>query len=107
MRVARRFGSDQRCVEGHAGVFDLETMRLRLAVGIAMLAIACGSAGGVGGSVGTPLTVNQLKFKVMDVVGIPVFCDPDYYPGARLRGGQAQADKYYPAIKAHAQPYSP
>lgn len=87
-------------------MFDLETMRLRLAVGIAMLAIACGSAGGVGGSVGTPLTVNQLKFKVMDVVGIPVFCDPDYYPVARLGGEQANADKYYPEIKADAELYS-
>src|SRR2546422_11451531 len=99
MRVARRFGSDQRCVEGHAGVFDLETMRLRLAVGIAMLAIACGSAGGVGGSVGTPLTMNQLEFKVMDAGGIPVFCDPDYYPVARLGGEPANADQYYPEVQ--------
>jgi hypothetical protein len=82
-------------------------MKLRIAVGVVMIAIACGSAaGGGGGAVGSPLTVNQLKFKVIDAVGVPVFCDPDFYPVARLGGEEANADKYYPQIKADAELYS-
>src|SRR5712692_11415020 len=63
-------------------------MRLKLAVAIVLLAVACGSAGGTGGggSVGSPLSIDQLKFKVMDAVGDPLFCDPDFYPIARLGG---------------------
>jgi hypothetical protein len=83
-------------------------MRLKLAVAIVVLAVACGSAGagGGGGPVGTPLTVDQLKFKVMDAVGVPLFCDPDYYPLARAGGEEASADTYYPQIKADAELYS-
>jgi hypothetical protein len=83
-------------------------MRLKLAVAIVLLAVACGSAGGAGGGgpVGTPLTVDQLKFKVIDAVGAPLFCDPDFYPIARLGGEEASADTYYPQIKADAELYS-
>jgi hypothetical protein len=83
-------------------------MRLKLAVAILLLAVACGSAGGTGdgGSVGSPLTIDQLKFKVMDSVGVPLFCDPDYYPLARAGGEEASADNYYPQIKADAELYS-
>src|SRR5258708_17530901 len=78
-------------------------MRLKLAVAIVLLAVACGSAGGTGGggSVGSPLTIDQLKFMVMDAVGVPQFCDPDYYPLARARREEASADTHYPQIKAH------
>jgi hypothetical protein len=79
-------------------------MRLNLAVGIALVAVACGSAGMVGG-VGTPLTIDQLKFKVMDAVGVPIFCDPDFYPIVREGGEQANADSYYPQIRADAELY--
>lgn len=80
-------------------------MRARLAVLALLLAVACGSAGGRG-AVGTPLTIDQLKFKVMDAVGVPVFCDPDFYPVARLGGEQAAADKDYPQIKADPELYA-
>src|SRR5260370_13593245 len=82
-------------------------MRFKLAVAIVLLAVACGSAGGGGGGpVGTPLTLDQLKFKVMDAVGVPLFCDPDFYPIAHLRGEEANADTYYPQIRADAELYS-
>jgi len=82
-------------------------MRLKLAVAIVLLAVACGSVGGGGGGpVGTPLTIDQLKFEVMDAVGVPLFCDPDYYPIARAGGEEASADTYYPQIKADPELYS-
>src|SRR5712664_3096249 len=83
-------------------------MRLKLAVAIVLLAVACGSAGGTGGggSVGSPLTINQLKFTVMDAVGVPIYCDPDFYPVARAGGEEANADTYYAQIRADAELYS-
>jgi len=83
-------------------------MRLKLAVAIVFLAVACGSAGGNGGGgpVGSPLTIDQLKFKVMDAVGVPLFCDPDFYPIARLGGEESNADAYYSQIRANPQQYS-
>lgn len=81
-------------------------MKGKLAAAIAFLAVACGAAGSGGTVVGSPLTVDQLKFKVMDAVGVPVFCDPDFYPIARLGGEQASADTYYPQIRANAELYS-
>ncbi len=83
-------------------------MKLKLAVAIALLAVACGSVDGTGGGgpVGSPLTIDQLKFKVMDAVGVPLFCDPDYYPIARAGGEEASADTYYPQIKADPELYS-
>jgi hypothetical protein len=83
-------------------------MRLKLAVAIVLLAVACGSAGGTGGggAVGSPLTINPLKFKVMDAVGVPLFCDPDYYPIARQGAEESNADTYYPQIRADAELYS-
>ena len=80
-------------------------MRLKLALVIALVACACGMAGG-GGAVGSPLTIDQLKFKVMDAVGIPIFCDPDYYPLGRVGGEQASADTYYPQIRSDVELYS-
>jgi hypothetical protein len=81
-------------------------MKGKLAAAIAFLAVACGGAAGGGTVVGTPLTVDQLKFKVMDTVGVPVFCDPDFYPIARLGGEQASADTYYPQIRANTELYA-
>ncbi len=83
-----------------------QRMKGKLAAAIAFLAVACGSAAGGGAVVGTPLTIDQLKFKVMDTVGVPVFCDPDFYPVARLGGEQASADTYYPQIRANTELYA-
>src|SRR5260370_7800901 len=73
-------------------------MRLKLAVAIVLLAVACGSVGGTGGGgqVGSPLTIDQLKFKVMDAVGVPLFCHPAYYPIAPAPGDEPTPDTYYP-----------
>jgi hypothetical protein len=50
--------------------------------------------------------VSQLKFKVLDAVGSPIYCDPDYYPIARLDGEKTNAIAKYPEIKADAELYS-
>jgi hypothetical protein len=69
-----------------------------------LFAIACGSVGPA--PVGNPLTVDELKFKVMDAVGTPVFCDPDVYPIARQEGEQTNAVANYPQIRAQADLYA-
>jgi hypothetical protein len=75
-------------------------------VALALLAtFACGSPAGTV-VVGSPLSVTQLKFKVLDEVGSPVYCDPDFYPIARLEGEQTNAQAKYPEIKADAEVYS-
>jgi hypothetical protein len=72
---------------------------------VAALAVACGSAAPAP-VVGSPLTITQLKFAVMDSVGVPVYCDPDLYPIARDGGEQASAIAKYPAIQADSELYS-
>src|SRR5438128_9507094 len=104
--MARRFGSGPRYVEASGDVMEGRGMRLKLAVVIALIAFACGSVAPGGGGAGSPLTLSQLKLKVIDAVGAPVFCDPDFYPIARAGGEQASADTYYPQIKANAELYS-
>jgi len=73
---------------------------LLLVFGIA----ACGSAAGT--STGSPLSVNQLRFKVLDEVGQPVYCDPDFYPIARLDGEKTNALAKYSEIKSDAELYA-
>ena len=76
-----------------------------LVAALAVLAtFACGSTTGT--AVGSPLSVNQLKFKVLDAVGSPIYCDPDYYPIARLDGERTNAIAKYPEIKADAELYT-
>jgi hypothetical protein len=79
--------------------------RQRFVASLAVLfAIACGSAGAT--PVGAPLTIDALKFRVMDSVGTPVYCDPDFYPVARLGGEQGNAIAVYPQIRAQADLYA-
>ena len=66
--------------------------------------MACGAA--APNPVGNPLTVDELKFRVIDSVGVPVYCDPDFYPVARQGGEQANAIANYPAIHARASLYA-
>src|SRR5438105_3326143 len=79
-------------------------MRLALAV-LVLVTAACGSATPAP-AVGTPLNGAQLKFAVMDSVGNPVYCDPDFYPIARQGGEEANAVSTYPQIKADAEAYA-
>jgi hypothetical protein len=81
-------------------------MRRSLAGLVAILAIACGSATPAPAPVGSPLGVTQLKFAVIDAVGAPVYCDPDFYPLAREGGEQASAIAKYPVIRADSEVYA-
>jgi hypothetical protein len=65
---------------------------------------ACGSPAAT--ATGSPLSANQLKFKVFDEVGPPVYCDPDFYPVARLDGEKTNALAKYSEIKADADLYA-
>ena len=78
-------------------------MKAALGVLVVMVAVACGSSAA---TANPPLNVDQLKFKVMDELGPPAFCDPDFYPVARAGGEQANADAMYPQIRADAQLYA-
>jgi len=75
-----------------------------LAVLASVLVVACGAA--APGPAGTPLSVAELKFKVIDTVGTPVYCDPDFYPIAREGGEQANAISQYPMIRAQTDLYA-
>jgi hypothetical protein len=79
-------------------------MRRALVALVAGLALACGSA--TPSPVGSPLSVNQLKFAVIDAIGAPVYCDRDFYPLARAGGEQASAIAEYPAIHADSELYA-
>ena len=79
-------------------------MRRVLATLAILLLAACGSA--TPGPVGTPLSVYELKFRVIDAVGTPLYCDPDFYPIARDGGEQASAITEYPKIRAQADLYA-
>ena len=79
--------------------------RIAALASLAVLPIlACGSAATT--PTATPLGVTQLKFAVMDAIGKPVYCDPDYYPIARPGNEQANAITKYPEIRADAEMYS-
>jgi hypothetical protein len=52
------------------------------------------------------LTIDQLKFRVMDRAGPPNYCDPDLYPIAREGGEQANAIAAYPQIQGNTELYA-
>ena len=81
-------------------------MRIVVAALAAVAIMACGSAAGTPKPVGTPLTVDQLKFAVIDAAGPPIYCDPDFYPLERPGGEQANAIAKYPEIRADAALYA-
>ena len=79
-------------------------MRSALAL-VIFVTLACGSAGPQPVA-GSPQSVPQLQFAVMDSVGKPVWCDPDFYPIARAGGEEANAMAKYPEIKQDAAVYA-
>ena len=74
----------------------------RLIVAALLAASACGSAG-PSPAAGAALTVPEMKFAVMDSVGKPSYCDPDFWPLARPEMPNALAT--YPTIKADTETY--
>ena len=79
-------------------------MRRSIAAVVAVFAVACGAAAPA--PVGAPLTMTQVKFAVLDSVGLPVYCDPDSYPIARQGGEQASAIAKFPEIQANTELYT-
>jgi hypothetical protein len=76
-------------------------MKRALAAVLLVAAMACGTT-----AAGTPLNEYQLKFRIFDEVGPPAFCDPDFYPVARLGGEQASALANYAQIRDNGELYS-
>ena len=71
---------------------------------ILLAVVGCGAASpGPGGS---PLGEAELKFAVMDAVGKPQWCDPDYWPIVREGAEQQNAVARYAEIKADATTYA-
>ena len=57
-------------------------MRL-LVLALALILAACGAGITTPTPSPQPLTAAQLKYRVIDELGRPLFCDPDFYPVAR------------------------
>jgi hypothetical protein len=81
-------------------------MRFALVLIAAIGIVACGAAGSAGSTVGSPQSIDQLKFAAMDAAGKPAYCDPDFYPLAREGGEQASALARYPQIQADTEVYT-
>ena len=52
-----------------------------------------------------PLEVVELRYRLVDGLGRPLFCDPDFYPVARSDETRLAAERF-PAIRADAAAYS-
>src|ERR1700680_1640566 len=72
---------------------------------VVLIAAACGAAPLIGSNA-PGLTIDQLKFRVIDRGGAPNYCDPDLYPIAREGGEQANAIADYPQIQANGELYT-
>lgn len=88
-----------------------------MVLALALTLAACGS-GGLASPTPTPtpptptpsgspltLTVPQLKYRVMDQLGRPWFCDPDFYPVGRGDEGQRAQEKL-PEIQKDADTFA-
>ena len=71
----------------------------RIALAALLLVVACGAnpAENLG------MSIPELKFAVIDSVGRPVYCDPDFYPLGRPE--EPNAIKLYPQIRADESLY--
>ena len=80
---------------------------MRLVIALALMAAACG--GGLAWPTPSPspqaLTVPQLKYRVMDQLGRPWFCDPDFFPVGRGDEGQRAQEKL-PEIQKDADTFN-
>jgi hypothetical protein len=81
---------------------DMSAAKRPLLLLFAILAIACGSTLPAPAS-GTPLSLPELKYKVIDQVGAPYVCGP---PVARAGYDEEQAAADFPAIKADTATYA-
>lgn len=80
-------------------------MRLALLV-IAVLVAACGGNPFASPTPAPqPLTVPELKYRVIDEFGRPWFCDPDFYPIARADEGDL-ARQRFPEIQKDAETFA-
>lgn len=80
---------------------------MRLALIAAVLLAACGGslASPTPSPSPQPLTVPQLKYRVIDQLGRPWFCDPDFFPVGRGDEGQRAQEKL-PEIQKDADTFS-
>ena len=84
------------------GVDVRQVREMKRLVVLALVTAACGAANPVPAA-GTPLSVPQLKFAVMNAVGKPAYCDPDFWPLARDEMPNALTQ--YSTIKADTATY--
>ena len=77
-------------------------MRL-LVLTLALVIAACGA--GVTTPTPQQLTVAQLKYRVIDELGRPIFCDPDFYPVARADEGDL-ARQRLPELQKDAETFN-
>lgn len=70
---------------------------MRLLAVLAVLVLACGG-GAAGPSTSpvptTPLSEAERKYRIIDEVGRPSFCDPDFYPVARADEGDLAQSRF-------------
>jgi Hint domain-containing protein len=71
---------------------------------LALLMAACGVIAEPPTATAQPLTAPQLKYRVMDELGRPLFCDPDFYPVARADEGEL-AKQRLPEIQKDADAF--
>ncbi len=71
---------------------------------LALAVAACGVVAEPPTATAQPLTVPQLKYRVIDELGRPLFCDPDFYPVARADEGEL-AKQRLPEIQKDADAF--
>ena len=74
-----------------------------LVLAVALIVAACGAE--VTTPSPQPLTVAQLKYRVIDALGRPLFCDPDFYPIARA-DERDLARQRFPELQKEAETFA-
>lgn len=72
---------------------------------IALILAACGAGVTTPTPSPQPLTAAQLKYRVIDELGRPFFCDPDFYPVARA-DERDLARQRFPELQKDAETFS-